>query len=166
MKISSSILVQGFNSCAKGCWLHEGVLSTAEDLRDTFLMNLFKDCNVDLRKVHIVTCVTNITGNMSKLGRLLEETMGVSHIFCTDQVLQLTAKKAHLDTCFNAETNEVTLNDAEMLALDEVYDLDTIKKARHLVQHISRSNQQLAKLIAEQKKMDTYTGKIGCLCGC
>ncbi len=51
------------------------------------------------------------------------------------------------------------MNDAEMLALDEVHDLDTMKKARHLVEHFSKSNQQLAKLIAQQKNMDTYTGK-------
>jgi hypothetical protein len=38
---------------------------------------------------------------MSKFGRLLEE-MGVSHIFCADHVLQLTAKKAYLDSWFNA----------------------------------------------------------------
>jgi hypothetical protein len=61
----------------------------------------------------------------------------------------LTAKKACLDSCFNAETNEVTMNDAEMLALDKVHDLDTTKKARPLEEHISKSNQQLAKLIAQ-----------------
>jgi hypothetical protein len=71
----------------------------------------------------------------------------------------LTAKKAYLDSWFDAETNEIALNDAEMLALDEVHDLDTMKKARHLVEHFSKSNQQLAKLIAQQKNMDTYTGK-------
>ena len=146
-----------FHSCTMGCWLHEGG-STAEDLRDAFLINLFTDCNFDLRKVNIVACVTDTTGNMSKFGRLLEE-MGVSHIFCADHVLQLTTKKAYLDSWFNAETNKVTLNDAEMLALDEVHDLDTMKKARRLVEHFSKSNQQLAKLIAQQKNMDTYTGK-------
>jgi hypothetical protein len=51
------------------------------------------------------------------------------------------------------------LNDAEMLALDEVHELDTTKKARRLVEHFSKSNQQLAKLIAQQKNMHTYTGK-------
>jgi hypothetical protein len=51
------------------------------------------------------------------------------------------------------------LNHAEMLALDEVHDPDTMKKARHLVQHFRKSNQQHAKLIAQQKNMDTYTGK-------
>jgi hypothetical protein len=53
--------------------------------------------------------------------KALEE-MGAGHKFCADHVLQLTAKKAYLDSWFNAETNEVTLNDAEMLALDEVHD--------------------------------------------
>jgi hypothetical protein len=66
---------------------------------------------------------------------------------------------AYFDSRVNAETNEVTLNDAEMLALDEVHDLDTMKKARHLVEHFSKSNQQLAKLVEQQKNMDTYTGK-------
>jgi hypothetical protein len=97
---------------------------------------------------------------MSKFGRLLEG-MGVSHVFCADHVLQLTAKKkAYLDrSWFYAETNEVTLNDAEMLALDEVHDIDTMKKARCLVEHFSKSNQQLAKLDEQQKNMDNYSGK-------
>jgi hypothetical protein len=70
--------------------------------------------------------------------------------FCADHVLQLTAKKTYLYSWFNAGTNEVTLNDAEMLALDEVDDLDTMKKARRLVEHFSKSNQQVAKLIQQQ----------------
>jgi hypothetical protein len=111
------------HSCTMGCWLHERG-STAEDLREAFLINLFKDCNFDLGKVNFVACVTGTTGNMSKFGRLLEE-MGVSHILCADHVLQLTAKKAYLDSWFNAGTNGVTLDDAEMLDLDEVHDLDT-----------------------------------------
>jgi hypothetical protein len=146
-----------FHSCTMGCWLHEGG-STADDLRDAFLINLFKDCNFDLRKVKIVACVTDTTGNMSKFGRRLEE-MGVSHIFCADHVLQLTAKKAYLDSWFNAGTNGVTLNDAEMLDLEEVHDLDTMKKARRLVEHFSKSTQQLEKLLKQQKNMDTYHGK-------
>jgi hypothetical protein len=94
---------------------------------------------------------------MSKFGRLLED-IGVSHLFCVDHVFQLTAKKAYLDSWFNAETNEFTLNDDEMLDLDNAHDLDTIEKARHLVEHFSKSNQQLAKLIEQQKNMDIYTG--------
>jgi len=140
-----------------GCWLHEGG-SSAEDLRDAFLINLFRDCKFDLGKVNIVACVTDTAGNMSKFGRLLEE-MGVSHIFCADHVLQLTAKKAYLDSWFNAGPNHVTLNDDEILALNEVHDLDTMKKARRLVEHFSKSNQQLEKLKAQQKNMDTYVGK-------
>jgi hypothetical protein len=132
--------------------------STAEDLRDAFLIDLFKDCKLNLRKVNIVACFTDTTGNMSKFGRLLEG-MGVRHIFCADHVLQMTAKKAYLDSWFDAGTNEVTLNDAEMLSLDEVRDLDTMKKARHLVEHFGKSNQQLAKLIERQKTVDTCTGK-------
>jgi hypothetical protein len=38
-----------FHSCTMGCWLHEGG-STAEDLRDAFLIDLFKDCKLNLRK--------------------------------------------------------------------------------------------------------------------
>jgi hypothetical protein len=73
--------------------------------------------------------------------------------------VQLTAKKAYLDSWFNAATNGVTLNDAEMLDLDEVHDIDTMKKASRLVEHFSKSNQQLEKLIKQQKNMDTYSGK-------
>jgi hypothetical protein len=49
-------------------------------------------------------------------------------------VLQLTVKKAYLDSWFNAGTNQVTFKDAEMLALEEVHDLDKTKKARRLVE--------------------------------
>ena len=125
------------HACILGCWLHEGG-STAEDLREAFLMNLFKDCEFEPGKVNIVACVTDTTGNMAKFGTLLES-MGISHIFCADHVLQLTAKKAYLDSWFNAGANEVTMNDAEMLALDEVDDLDTMKKARCLVEHFSKN---------------------------
>jgi hypothetical protein len=121
-------------------------------LRDAFLINLFKYCKFDLRKVNIVACVTDTTGNMSKFGRLLED-VGAGHIFCTDHVLQLTAKKAYLNTWFNADTNVVTLNDAELFVLDKVHNLDTMKKAGHLVEHCSKSNQNLAKLIEQQKSI-------------
>jgi hypothetical protein len=73
---------------------------------------------------------------MSKFGRLLEE-MRLSRIFCADHVLQLTAKKAYLDSWFNAGTNGVTLNDAEVLDSDKVHNLDTMKKARQLVEHFT-----------------------------
>jgi hypothetical protein len=145
------------HSCTMGCWLHEGG-SSAEDLRDAFLVNLFKDCKFNLAKMNIVACVTDTTGNMSKFGRLLED-FGVSHIFCADHVLQLTAKKAYLDSWFNATPNEDPLNDAEMLDLGEVQDLNTMKKARRLVDHFSKSNQQIKKLKDQQKNMDTYDGK-------
>jgi hypothetical protein len=46
-----------------------------------------------------------------------------------------------------------------MLDLDEVHDLDTMKKARRLVEHFSKSNQQLEKIIKQQKNLDTYSGK-------
>jgi hypothetical protein len=118
----------------------------------------FHSCTFCLRKVNIVACVTDTTGNMSKFGRLLEE-MGVSHIFCADHILQLTAKKAYLNGWFNAGTNGVTLNDAEMLDLDEVDDLDTMKKARRLVEHFNKSIQQLEKLLKNRKNKDTCTGK-------
>jgi hypothetical protein len=41
------------------CWFHEGG-STAEDLRNDFLFNLFKDCNFNLKKVNIVAFVSQI----------------------------------------------------------------------------------------------------------
>jgi hypothetical protein len=86
------------HSCTMGCcWLHEGGSST-EDLRDAFLIHLFRDdCKFDLNKMNIVACARDTTGNMNKFSRLLED-LGVSHIFCADHVLQLTAKKAYLDS--------------------------------------------------------------------
>jgi hypothetical protein len=42
------------------------------------------------------------------------------------------------------------------LLTSKVDDLDTMKKSRLLVDHFSKSNQQLAKLKEQQKNMDTY----------
>jgi hypothetical protein len=76
-------------------------------------------------------------------------------MFCANHVVQLTPKKAYMDSWFNAGTNGVTLNDAKMLDLDHgVHDLDTMKKARCLMEHFSKYNQQLAKLSEQQKTMD------------
>jgi hypothetical protein len=52
----------------------------------------------------------------------------------------LTAKKVYLDSWLNAATNEVTMDNAEMLVLDEVQDLDTMKKALCLVEHFRKSS--------------------------
>jgi hypothetical protein len=122
-----------------------------------FLINLFKDCKFDRRKVNIVACVTDTIGNMSKFGHLLED-IGVSGMLCADDALQLPAKKTYLDSWFDDGTNEDTWNDAEMLDLDKVHNLDTMEKAVHLVEHFSKSNQQLAKFIEQQKNMDAYKG--------
>ena len=46
-----------------------------------------------------------------------------------------------------------------MLDLGEVQDLNTMKKAWRLVDHFSKSNQQIKKLKDQQKNMDTYDGK-------
>jgi hypothetical protein len=45
-----------------------------------------------------------------------------------------------------------------MLDLDEAHDLDTMKKARRLVEHFSKSKQQLEKLVEQEKNMDTCSG--------
>jgi hypothetical protein len=82
---------------ALGCWLHEGN-SLGDTLRDEFLLNLFTRYNFD--KLHIVAVVSDTTGNMNKFGMKLQE-LNIPHIYCTDHVIQLTAKKAYLDKFYN-----------------------------------------------------------------
>jgi hypothetical protein len=41
---------------------------------------------------------------MNKLGILLKTVASMQHIFCTDHVLQLTAKVAFTDQCQDVET--------------------------------------------------------------
>ncbi len=60
------------------------------------------------------------------------------------------------------------MNDTEMLALEEekeanleeVHDISIMKKARCLVGHFSKSNQQFEKLKEQQKTMETYNGNL------
>jgi hypothetical protein len=56
---------------------------------------LFKDCGFDNRTIFSVTSDT--TGNMNKFGKKLIEEHGVHHIYCTDHVIQLTARLAYDD---------------------------------------------------------------------
>jgi hypothetical protein len=77
---------------ALGCWLHEGNL-LGSTLRDKFLLNLF--ARYDFDKLNIIAVVSDTTGNMNKFGMKLQELVSIPHIYyCTDHVIQLTAKKA------------------------------------------------------------------------
>ena len=95
-----------------GCWLHEGD-SESQTLQDDFLEELFKKCK--FQTANIVAVVSDTTSNMNKFGTLLEK-LDIPHIYCTDHVLQLTAKNAYLDSWYNETVAAgVATNDAEDL---------------------------------------------------
>jgi YesN/AraC family two-component response regulator len=57
------------------------------------------------------------------------------------------------------DTEMLALEEEEEANLEEVHDISTMKKARRLVEHFSKSNQQLEKLKEQQKIMETYNEK-------
>ena len=79
------------NNVVLGCFLHEGE-SQSESLVDDFAVKIFRECGFDM--VNISAVVSDTTGNMNKFGKMLED-LNIPHIYCTDHVLQLTAKIAY-----------------------------------------------------------------------
>ena len=122
-----------------GCFLHEGE-SDHSNLVDDFAAKLFTDCGFD--NLIITAVVSDTTGNMNKFGELLEE-MDISHIYCTDHVLQLTAKKA-----FYESGNEYENHEGMMV------------KVRSLIEHASRSHLFTEKLLPAQKNMPDYNDQV------
>jgi hypothetical protein len=135
------------HSLKLGCFLHEGSSDSMHVLSD-FAEKLFMKCGFD--KANIISVTTDTTGNMDRFGKLLEK-LGIQHIYCTNHVLNLTAKKAYEDS----SQDSGVLDDEEYL----VEDSKTIKKARALVKLFSKSTQKKDELLSKQKTMDTYKKK-------
>jgi hypothetical protein len=145
-----------------GCWLHEGN-SITNSLRDEFLLNLFTRYKFD--KLNIVAVVSDTTGNMNKFGMKLQE-QNIPHIYCTDHVIQLTAKKAYMDEFYNIAHGGAAGNDNDD---DEDLppahnnlqaEISTMAKARTLVEFFSRSNQSTEALKKQQAAMNHYSDKV------
>ena len=83
------------------------------------------------------------------------EDLDIPHIYCTDHVLQCTAKIAFPDTAFNTYvTNNVSVhnnNECEKFGL--------MKKCRDLVKLFTKSSQKQDLLLLQQKKMDFYSNR-------
>ena len=139
------------NNLMLGCWLHEGD-SKATSLVDDFVTKLFKKCDLTTAKLSAV--VTDTTGNMNLFGKMLEE-LDIPHIYCTDHVLQCTAKMAFRDTAFNNYvTSNTTLN-----VEPEVEKFELMKKCRDLVKLFTKSSQKQDLLLQQQQKMVFYRNR-------
>jgi hypothetical protein len=130
-----------------GCFLHEGS-SDSEHVLSDFAEKLFMKCGFD--KANIIAVTTDTTGNMDKFGRLLKK-VGIHHIYCTDHLLNLTAKKAYKDSSQDSEE----VDDNEHL----VENSKTMRKVWALVKLYSKSTQKKDELLSKQKTMDTYKEK-------
>ena len=127
------------HSVPLGVFLHEGS-SDSESLVDDFAIKIFKDCGFG--DINISAMVSDTTGNMNKFGQLLEA-LHIPHVYCTDHVLQLSAKIAFYDNSQHDERHH-----------------DMMKKVKGLVEFISRSNLVTEKLKIAQSRLDEYAGRI------
>ena len=71
------------------CFLHTGESST-KTLPDDLTVKIFTDCEFDELKISAV--VSDTSGNLNEFGDLFDE-LKIMHIYCTDHVLQLIAKR-------------------------------------------------------------------------
>ena len=131
------------NNIQLGCWLHEGD-SKAVTLVDDFVTKLFKKCNLTTAKLSAV--VSDTTGNMNLFGQLLED-LNIPHIYCTDHVLQCTAKIAFPDKAFNRFTTNNDTNNMD----NENEKFHLMKKCRDLVKLFTKSTQKQDLLLLQQK---------------
>jgi hypothetical protein len=130
-----------------GCFLHEGS-SDSEHVLSDFAEKLFMKCGFD--KANIIALAMDITGNMDKFGWLLAK-VGIHHIYCTDHLLNLMAKKAYEDSSQDSEE----LDDDEHL-------VENIKKMRKVCAFVKlylKSTKKKDELLSKQKTMDTYKEK-------
>ena len=127
------------NNVVLGCFLHEGE-SQSESLVDDFAVKIFRECGFDM--VNISAVVSDTTGNMNKFGKMLED-LNIPHIYCTDHVLQLTAKIAYYEK-----------------DIDDGPQFDIMKKVRRLIDHFSRSHLMTEKLKKAQKNLDEFDGQV------
>ena len=124
-----------------GIHLHEGG-TKAEELEFSFLELVLN--KLKLSKCKLFAATTDTTANMNKFGVLLED-RGVSHLYCTDHVLQLTAK-----LCYEKKNkNNVGLSDV----IGQTFTI-ALTKARKIVSFINKSSQAKTKLLKIQIVFD------------
>jgi hypothetical protein len=125
-----------------GCFLNEAGHDTDAVTVD-FYEKLFEDCGFENRSIFSVTSDT--TGNMNKLGRKLSEEHNVHHIYCTDHVIQLTARLGYDDKKYkDADIEQLGADEDGWLRIVDhpnfqIDDFHTLAKARELVNFFSHS---------------------------
>lgn len=115
-----------------GCFLHEGE-STSDEVLDDFAVKLFQECGFD--NLNISAVVTDTTGNMNLFGQMLED-LKIPHIYCTDHVLHLSARKAFY------LKNTASCNSYQVM-----------KKVKDLVKHFHLSPKNTDELCKAQKSL-------------
>jgi len=129
-----------------GVFLHEGG-SNAEELEKEFLKtwsDIFKQDN----RVNIFSTTTDTTGNMNSFGMRMEK-LGIHHLYCTDHVMDLSAK--------------LVIRSKKNHRLEEAVGeelVESIDKARAHVKHLNKSPKGLAKLKSLQTERKIPLGVI------
>lgn len=119
-----------------GCFLHEGDSKSAS-LSQSFFRNIFEGLGLD--ELTIISIVTDTTSNMNKFGIIMKDDNTIDHIYCTDHVLQLSAKLAYTE---NGD------------------DVQPLVKLRNLVKFFNKSSQATELLKKQQQHMnEIYHGK-------
>ena len=134
------------SSCLTAHWvesgrMHHAVLTfevfcgstTGVELGKHF-QRVFDEYNFDLK--FVVAIITDTTCNMNTFWEYLQQ-RGVAHLYCVDHVLHLNAKHAY---------NDANLPDSG----------NAIKAAHSLVEYFTKSNQEHAKLLHQQRVSPNY----------
>jgi hypothetical protein len=119
-----------------GMFLHKGQ-TTSEALQVSF-KELFN--KLDLSMVNLFSVTTDTEPKMNAFGMRLQD-MDLIHLYCTDHVLQLTAKEVYEKDTFGAGFSIA------------------VKKARDVTNYIHNSTQATAKLKDKQKESAHYKDK-------
>jgi hypothetical protein len=96
---------------------------------------------------------------MNKFGMKLEE-QNIPHIYCTDHVIQLTAKKAYLYEFYNVAHGAGNDDNKDLPPNNLEAEISTMAKARTLVEFFSRSNQSTEALKKQQAAMNHNSDKV------
>ena len=92
---------------------------------------------------------------------IIFKSLQIPHMYCTDHVIQLTAKKAFNKKHYRVENEDVLVfNSNHDLPNNSNNDFCLMKKYRKLVEVFTLSTQKMEQLLNTQKSMDIYIEKI------
>ena len=96
---------------------------------------------------------------MNLFGDILES-QNIPHIYCTDHVLQLTAKQAFDDQSYKKVFQTVPVYPSHDVSDNYDDDFFLMKKCRSVVEVFTTSTQKMEKLLNVQRTMNIYNGKV------